>query len=303
MKMRILVLLMLFISSNVVSQKKCKPFGKTKDKKTGKEIAYYGNYLTSRLKSKGIEWDAQIFLINDTDKKITYLQTVVLLPVVPDNYTDRGEKWFDVGTSFELILENGEKLFFESTEAELKKTYGYRHNGFQAAAVTDKQIELLSSSKIIEFTISPFLNIEKLPLKYDVNKRRGAKLMNQFECFKKVGYENTGKVRNSRKGLTYMKLADKFLKTGKFKKAKDYYVKSIEEAKDIVVLSKLNILNVFLSSETEKNIKTLKENLLIIRKNKGKIENLKILEDMTLSLIEKNPDLAELEELLLLIAN
>ena len=79
--------------------------------------------------------------------------------------------------------------------------------------------------------------------------------------------------------------------------------KSIAEAKDIVILSKLNILNVFLNSETDKNIKTLKENLLIIRKSKDKTKHLKILEEMTLSLIEKNPDLAELEEILLLIAN
>lgn len=303
MKTKILALLILFISSGIVGQKKCKPFGTTKDKKTGKKIAYYGNYLTSRVSSQGIEWDAQIFLINDTEKKITYLQTVLLFPLIPTNYTTGDEKWFDIGTSFELVLENGEKLFFESTEAELKRTFGSRQNGFQAAPVSNEQIELLSSSRIVQFTISPFLNIEKLPLKKDLRKKKGEKLMNQFACFKKAGFENTGKVRNTRKGLTYMKLADKFLKGGKFDKAKSYYVKSIEEAKDIVILSKLNILNVFLKSEIEKNIETLNENLLIIRKNKGKTENLKILEDLTLSLIEKNPDMGELEEILLLIAN
>lgn len=306
MKMKILLLTMLIISGNILAQKKCKPSATSTIKTTGQTYNYYGDYMTPRLvtiKAKGIEWEAKVYIVNDTKLKVSYIQVVTVIPTVPDNYTNRGEEWYPPGTTFELFLENGEKLFFQSTETAFTKKYGRTYDAAQVAHITDEQINLLSTSKIVKFVIMPFLDIEKLPLTYKVKSSIGKKLMNQFNCYKETGYENTGKVANPRKASTYMKLADKYLKSKKYENAKKYYIKSIDELNDLIVVTKLNILNVFLENKSEENIKQIEKNLITIKKAEKKEENIEILEEMTLYLIGENPEIAELEEILLLLAN
>ncbi|APY08658.1 hypothetical protein BWZ20_10240 [Winogradskyella sp. J14-2] len=303
MKKSISSLVIIFLATTISIAQDCKPKGSTKDKETGEKISYYGGNLSGQLKIKGIEFIPSVYLINDKNEEINYIQTLVNFGHIPQNdYSKNDDEWFEVGSMFEFTLENGERLVFRSTIAQFRHNYKYSYTAIQAAPLADEDLRKLLKNKIASFTIYPFLSNEVLPLSYDLRGKKAEKLAEQFNCFNKQGYKNTGKPANSRKAETYLKLADKYVKAKKYNKALENYQKSDEEYANPFSKAKIAIMNIFLDHHRPENFKALNGYLDNVKRLEGSQENLKSIEELVLILIEANPEILELEEVLLLVA-
>lgn len=299
-------LLFLIVASLITLQtqsQNCKPAGNSKNKETGVKTPYYGGALATSLKGNKVEYRPSLYVFNDSADKINYIQTVLNISHLPQGVFNNGDnKWFDNGTTFELILENDERILFRSTQAKLDYKYKTTYTAFQLAPLSDNNLKKLTENKIKSFIIYPFLSTEIGSFEYDLKEKKSEKLLNQFNCFKAQGYENTGKVKNSRKAETYLKLADKYVKSGSYDKALEFYIKSNEEFPNAFSKANISIINIVLDNDRSTNLDKMKNHIDGVKRAGGSQENIKALESTLLTLIEAKPDIVELEEILLLIA-